>query len=165
MLRSFIASRASTEHTRCWVAGSCRGGQFQWNFSDERQRSGRIKAVGHWFKSGRCVGALTGDQQPCFLKPQRGILFALLGCDNVWSKQTFDGDFADYSLIWVFPLLVFVFKGKKQLVSRVAQIKGHYLLLSMKTHVYRALTKYLKTEGFNSEVSESALQMTQRGNN
>lgn len=64
------------------------------------------------------------------------------------------------SLIWMFPPLVSVFKGKKQLVYRVAQIKGYYLFLSTKTHVYRGLTKYLKTE-----VNESALQMTQRGNN
>lgn len=64
------------------------------------------------------------------------------------------------SLIWVFPPLVSVFKGKKQLVYRVAQIKGYYLFLSTKTHVYRGLTKHLKTE-----VNESALQMTQRGNN
>ena len=26
------------------------------NRSDERQRSGRIKAAGRWFESGRCVG-------------------------------------------------------------------------------------------------------------
>lgn len=62
------------------------------------------------------------------------------------------------SLIWVFPPLMSVLKGKKQLVYRVAQIKGYYLFLSTKTHVYRGLTKYLK-------VNESALQMTQRGNN
>ena len=29
--------------------------------SDERQQSGRIKAVGRWFESGRCVGAFNSS--------------------------------------------------------------------------------------------------------
>ena len=40
---------------------ACQSGVFNATFllngSDERQQSGRIKAVGCWFESGRCVGA------------------------------------------------------------------------------------------------------------
>ena len=56
------ASRASVERTRYCVVGSSRvvwfNATFLLNGSDERQRSGRIKAVGCWFEAGRCEGPL-----------------------------------------------------------------------------------------------------------
>ena len=48
---------------------ACRSGRFNTTFlpnrSDKRQRSGQIKAVGCWFESGHCVGALryTGGKE------------------------------------------------------------------------------------------------------
>ena len=48
------------ERKRYCGAGStskrCVYATFQPNGSDKRQKSGRIKAVGRWFESGRCVG-------------------------------------------------------------------------------------------------------------
>ena len=62
MLRRLIASHASAERTR-YLVGSGQSaafnGTFLLNRSDERQQSGRIKAVGRWFESGRCVGAFS----------------------------------------------------------------------------------------------------------
>ena len=56
-----IASCASAERTFYCAAGSTSMRMFNatslLNGSDERQLRGRMKAAGHWFESGRCVGA------------------------------------------------------------------------------------------------------------
>jgi hypothetical protein len=48
----------------------CFNAAFLPDGSDERQRRGRIKAVGHWFESGRCVAPLTLAAQLTMGVPQ-----------------------------------------------------------------------------------------------
>ena len=54
-------SQAQNAHATVYLAvveALCFSATFLQNGSDERQRSGRMKAVGCWFESGWCVGAL-----------------------------------------------------------------------------------------------------------